>query len=371
MTDDLFRLSTTEVSAPETLPKVIQDNLFKNQAKRFNPVELREHVGLFIGAGSVGSKAIVDCNKLGIGMFVVFDPDILEPHNSIAGMFDYNHLLTTKFEGYTINMIGNNPRSPFKTDRIFFDYILPNDSEVYYQPFKLRYGSDTKKAVKEFAEHLSKFKIKNIYTKTGKLKKGTEYNDKENVVDVNYKSISAYPQPSFVVCTIDNLMGRLEAVAHLRINHANMKTLPYIDAGVKNGVSGQVYTFDLMDDIKLLSYINNYTVEMFTNLDEVLKYIINSPSKLTTIELNTDVCGDKMSVLSSGLANSIIINNIKAIFLSGSRPKYDLVKDTTTFNMSNQNNAPFVNSQDFLIDMLLDKFTLDSIEEFDKLYNEQ
>ena len=348
--DLLFNKVETHVE--EQLPETMKDGVYKNQTERINMTAIKNQIGLFIGCGSVGSQAIVNLQRLGLSAFIVFDPDTVEVHNSASGSFFYERFKYYKNRGsyksgtQYFSILETQKISPFKVDHVYDHFVSKQDKQVYWKPFKTQFAVDVSTALSLYQNEMDKFFNANMYRSDGS-------SQRSNFNSITNKSLSNFPTPSIVVITIDNLKGRLKSVLKLYEDYKDIVSqMVIIDAGVKDALKGQVYCFNLLDTDKLLAWCNSMLSEKYTSLDDLISdtkaYL--PKDKMPFVDLNTEECGNKMSVISSQASSLLITSLVRSLFEKTEKPNYDNVYDTTYFSYLMGDYIPILSSKNSLLE---------------------
>ena len=349
--DDLL-FNKVETHVEEQLPNSMKDGVYKNQTEKVNMTAIKNQIALMIGCGSVGSQTIVNLNRLGLSAFIVFDPDVVEVHNSASGSFFYHQYKNALDKGrfksdHYVSILEHQATSPFKIDHVFTNFITKNDPQVYWKPFKTLFGASPETALQMHRNTMDKFRSTNIYRSSGESQL-SEYSN------ITRKSLSDFPIPTIVVITIDNLKGRLKSVLELYEKYKEtVSSLPIIDAGVKDSLKGQVYCFNLLDSDILLAWCNNMLSEKYTNLDDLIsdtKAHLHR-DKMPFVELDTEECGNKMSIISSQASSLIITSLVRSLFEKDVKPDYNNIYDTTYFSYLMGDYIPILSAKNSLLEV--------------------
>jgi hypothetical protein len=311
----------------EVLPTLIEQDIYKNQNKVFDIVNLKKQTGLIIGAGSVGSNTVATMNKFGFSSFQVYDYDIWEAHNSASSIYNYNHskdmLRRSKATYNNWYFYPNELRgraepecSGFKVDLLKY-YLRRQDPQINMEVFRVPFGVDLESAIQTFNAKLIEMEAKTYFDHNGLSLDRSRSN--RVAIDI----LSAI-KPDYMVLTTDSLLSRLQCVAMAKQllieDFEYTDTFPVIDARTLDTVKGEIYMFDLFNEGDYLKWVNN-TMKVDQRFEHISDYenLIYEKKEnwhlLELIDLDiVNVCGEKMSVLISQQMAISICNLVSNIF---------------------------------------------------------
>lgn len=311
----------------EVLPTLIEKDVYKNQNKVFDMINLKKRTGLIIGAGSVGSNTIATMNKFGFSSFQVYDYDIWEAHNSASSIYNYQ----TGLDGvrrsnrnynnwyYYPNQErgrGEPEHSGFKVD-LLKNHLMKQDPQLSLEIFRVPFGINMESAIQTFNKKLEELGAKAYFNHLGLSIDGS----RNSIVTID---ILSKVKPDYMVLTTDNLLSRLQCVAMakqlLTEDFEYTGIFPIIDARTLDTVKGEIYMFDLFNEDDYLKWINNTmkVSERFDKLSDYENLVYEKQENWHLLELMdleaTNVCGEKMSVIISQQMAISICNLVSNIF---------------------------------------------------------
>jgi len=326
------------------LPKMVTSNVYKNQTDNFIISAIKSQVVLKIGCGSVGSHTLVKLNKMGVSAFIVFDPDILEDHNSASGMFDYEthkrNFDRGEYRRRKIDMFTLDKKSPFKVDFVYNHYLKSHDGQLFYKPFKARFGGDVVGVTKEFKEMATKQQLTNMYNDNGQSREN-------NRTHITQRALNDYPNPTIVIMSMDNLYARLNGALTLYKKFLGViSTLPLIDSRIANTLQGEVYTLDIFNEDQMLYWINSMLATKFDTFSNLYQHWLTNPTEFDFHSLTPNECGDTMSVISSSCSALVICSLFRGIF-EQNEPNLENVPYLINFSFKNGFAIPYLNGMKF------------------------
>jgi len=340
--EDLLMNKTVKTETA-ILPEMVTSNVFKNQSDNFIISAIKSQVVLKIGCGSVGSHTIFKLNKMGVSAFIVFDPDILEDHNSASGLFDYQeHKKNVELRNYrrrSLKVFEINDISPFKVDWVY-KYLKDHDSQLFYKPIKARFGGNVAEVTKEYRSHIRKLGINPHYEENGQ---SVQVGD----THITARTLDTYPQPTIVIMSMDNLFARLNSSLTLYKKYlGEIETLPLIDSRIANTLQGEVYTLDIFNKDQMLYWLNTMLATTFNTFDELYEHWLINPTEFDFHSLTPNECGDTMSVISSSCSALVICSLFRGMF-EQIEPNYENVPFLINFSFKNGFAIPYLNGLKF------------------------
>lgn len=329
------------------LPKMVSDNVFKNQSDTFNIEHLKEQIVLKIGCGSVGSHTIFKLNKMGVSAFVVFDPDILETHNSASGLFEYqrhqDYIRRGEYSQYRHTIFEKNKMSPFKVDWVYNNHLQLHDKQLYYQPFKCKFASSIHEVIEEYNQKMQSLSLNLQYRSDGRYARTTT-----QYKDITESNMNDYPTPTIVINSVDNLEGRLNSVLSLYMKYSDeLKTLPFIDSRISNTLQGEVYCLDIFNQDQVLNWANSFLVVNYDSFDDLLEEWLEDKENIQYLSLTPNECGDTMSIISSSSSATIICSLVRGLFERSIVPNYTNVPYLVNFSFTNGFSLPYLTCNTF------------------------
>jgi len=345
--EDLL-MNKSKRSETVILPEMVTGSVFKNQSDNFIISALKSQIVLKIGCGSVGSHTLLKLNKMGVSAFIVFDPDILEAHNSASGMFDYskhkNNMESGSYGSRYLSMLTNDKLSPFKVDWVFNNYLKGHDSQLYYKPFKTSFGISLTDSINNFRKTVLDMGFNVQYEPNGQAtRSGAEH--------ITIRSLDEYPTPTIVIISTDSLFSRLNSSLILYKKYRNsIDTLPLIDSRIANTLQGEVYCLDIMNNDQMLYWLNTMLATKFETFIDLYEHWLNEPNEFDFHNLTPNQCGDSMSIISSSCSALVICSLFRGLF-EQTDPNYENVPFLMNFSFKNGFAMPYLNGLKF-IDLL-------------------
>ena len=313
MTNEFSFMEIEKVEV-EILPTLVKEDIYLNQSKSFDMVNIKKQTGLIIGVGSVGSNCIYTMNKFGFSSFVVYDYDVWEPHNSASSIYDYydskrqSDRSKRTYQSWTYypndHQARQNPEySSFKVD-LLRNVIRKSDRQVNYEGFRVPFGEGYEPSMNKFMEALDKMGSARTYDINGNGINGNRLFSDPIKID-----LLSNTRPNYMLITIDNLLGRLKAVNMIKKLLMNVykytDSFPIIDCRTLDTVKGELYMFDLFNDEDYFKWVHTMIPpkEHFGELKDY-EFMINEKDEnwdlIKVLDLDSaNVCGEKMSILIS------------------------------------------------------------------------
>ena len=353
--DDL-NFTKVETSQLVIQPEMVNEGVYQNQDKIIDIDNIKLNHILKIGLGSVGSHTVFTLNKLGVSSFSLFDPDIVEKHNSASSMYDYasnfynkldgkrhpnqlHSLMKYPYQNAEINMFQHNEVSPFKVDQIITQ-LKRHDKETNLEAFKCGFGMLRKETISTFRRNVKKVGAPSYYTSNG------VYDGIHNLApNITIAKIDDFTSPSLAILTTDTIRSRFKSVLKLRNRLKSRKFFPIIDSAVANSLQGEVFCLDLFNDDDMLNWSNSMLKDKYDSFDLVLKDIKSNGIFENTFSLDDNfVCGDKMSIISSSQSSIIITALVRGLFQESTKPQFDNVNKLTNWSFLNGYMKPYMSS---------------------------
>lgn len=348
MTNEFSFMEIEKVEV-EILPTLVKKDIYLNQSKSFDMVNIKKQTGLIIGVGSVGSNCVYTMNKFGFSSFVVYDFDVWEAHNSASSIYDYYTSLRqsdrskgiyqnwTYYPNYQIGR-ADPEFSSFKVD-LLREVLQRSDKQLNFERFRVPFGEGYEDSMKAFLSSIIKMEAVPQYDINGKSTGRTRLHSEPIEID-----LLSNTKPNYMLITIDNLKGRLKAVNMIKKLLMNVymctDTFPIIDARTLDTVKGELYLFDVFNDNDYLKWINTMIPpkEHFETLKD-FEFMVNEKEEnwdlIKVLDLDiANVCGEKMSILISQQMAISVTNLLANIFREKDVINLDRLPKETYINTS-------------------------------------